>query len=340
MEIRMERDEIIIRNAIVHILDSTIGMPVLSDHLLELGPDLNDFLRGHIYKIASSDDMKSCNFNTEESYVYQCLTGFTEESLIAVSQDISKYLYTIMNQNIDISPADLFIVTYQVNSTLHMALLKMNYKESYIHYASSDENGNYNDVIKQKVTLPPETVKLSEAVLINMNDYSLQVVEKKYEINGVKTNYLSQLFLQCQTKLSQKAKLNIIAKAVDQINKKYYEEDFDKHMETKAIIHQEYMEQGAINVESISEKIFQDKAELKEEFAEKLEKYNLQDEEVKPQNKQTTKKFEKQYLTTDTGIEINIPMDQYLDKQNVEFITNADGTISVLIKNINHITSK
>ncbi len=336
----MERDEIIIRNAIVHILDSTIGMPVLSDHLLELGPELNEFLRGHIYKIASSDDMKNCSFNIEESYVYQCLNAFSEESLIAVSQDISKYLYTIMNQNISISPADLFVVTYQVNSTLHMALLKMNYKESYIHYASSDENGNYNDVIKQKVTLPPETVKLSEAVLINMNDYSLQVVEKKYEINGVKTNYLSQLFLQCQTKLSQKAKLNIITKAVDQINQKYYEEDFDKHMETKAIIHQEYMEQGAINVESISEKIFQDKAELKEEFTEKLEKYNLQAEEVKPQNKQTTKKFEKQYLTTDTGIEINIPMDQYLDKQNVEFITNADGTISVLIKNINHITSK
>jgi hypothetical protein len=66
----------------------------------------------------------------------------------------------------------------------------------------------------------------------------------------------------------------------------------------------------------------------------------LQTEEVKPQNKQTTKKFEKQFLTTDTGIEINIPMEQYKDKTNIEFITNVDGTISVLIKNISHITSK
>lgn len=336
----MERDEIIIRNAIVHIMDSTIGMPVLSDHFLELGPELNDFLRGHIYKIVSSDDVKNCSFNTEESFVYQCIKDFNEESLIQVSQEIGKYLYTIMNQNISISPADLFVVTYQVNSTMHMAFLKMNYKESYIHYASSDEEGNYNDVIKQKVTLPPETAKLSEAVLINLSDYSIQLVEKKYEINGVKTNYLSQMFLQCQTKLSQKAKLNIITKAVDQINQKYFEEDFDKKMETKAIIHKEYMEQGAINVENISEKIFQDHVEMKEEFNEKLEKYNLQAEEVKPQNKQTTKKFEKQYLTTDTGIEINIPMDQYNDKKNVEFINNPDGTISVLIKNISHITSK
>lgn len=336
----MERDEIIIRKAIVHIMDSTIGMPVLSDHLLELGPDLNEFLRGHIYKVASSDDIKNCNFNKEESFVYQCLENFNEESFVSISQEIGQYLYTIMNQNIAITPADLFVVTYQANSTLHLALLKMNYKESYIHYASSDVNGNYNDVIKQKVTLPPESSKLSEAILINLGDYSIQLIEKKYEINGVKTNYLSQMFLQCQTKLSSKTKLNIVTKAVEQINQKYFEEDFDKHMETKAIIHQEYMEQGAINVDSISDKIFKDQVELKEEFTEKLEKYNLQSEEIKPQNKQTTKKFEKQFLTTDTGIEINIPMDQYNDKKNVEFITNADGTISVLIKNINRITSK
>jgi hypothetical protein len=336
----MERDEIIIRNAIVHIMDSTIGMPVLSDHLLELGPELNEFLRGHIYKIASSDDMKSCEFNKEESSVYQFLEDFKEEALIPISQEIARYLYTIMNQNISITPADLFVVTYQAHSNMYLAMLKMNYKESYIHYASSDDNGNYNDVIKQKVTLPAESTKLSEAVLINLSDYSIQLLEKKYDINGVKTNYLSQIFLQCQTKLSPKAKLNIITKAVEQINQKYFEEDYDRHMETKAIIHQEYMEQGAINVESISEKIFQDKAEIKEEFTEKLEKYNLQTEEVKPQNKQTTKKFEKQFLTTDTGIEINIPMDQYNDKRNVEFITNVDGSISVLIKNISHITSK
>lgn len=51
-------------------------------------------------------------------------------------------------------------------------------------------------------------------------------------------------------------------------------------------------------------------------------------------------KFEKQYLKTDTGIEINIPMEQYQDIDQVEFITNADGTISVLIKNINKIMTK
>lgn len=336
----MEKDEIIIRNAIVHILDSTIGMPVLSDALLELGPDLNDFLRGHIYKIASSDDVKSCQFNKEESVVYNMIQEFNEGNLIQISQDLSNHLYMIMNQNIDITPADLLVVTYQVNSTMHLALLKMNYKESYIHITGSDVYGNTNDIIKQKATLPSESTKLSEAVLINLSDYSMELVEKKYEINGIKTNYLSQIFLQCMSKLSPKTKLNIVTKAVEQIHQKYYEEEFDKHMEAKSILHNEYIEQGSINISSLGEKIFKDNIEVREDFAQKLEKYNIEADEVKPRNKQTTKKFEKQFLTTDTGIEINIPMDQYNNKKNVEFITNPDGTISVLIKNINHIISK
>ena len=60
----------------------------------------------------------------------------------------------------------------------------------------------------------------------------------------------------------------------------------------------------------------------------------------KPQSSATTKKFEKQFLKTDTGIEINIPMEQYQDINQVEFISNPDGTISVMIKNINKISTR
>ena len=45
-------------------------------------------------------------------------------------------------------------------------------------------------------------------------------------------------------------------------------------------------------------------------------------------------------MFTDTGIEIKIPMDLYQNSGCVEFITNADGTISVLIKNIEHLEAK
>ena len=337
----MEKDDIIIRSAIMHILDSTVGMPVLSDELLNLTEDMNDFLRNHIYKVISGDELKTCVFDEENSEVYHLIREFTEESMIEVTKKLAGLLYGIMNSNIDIPPADVFFVTYQLESQKHLAILKMNYKEVYMHYTSmNEEDGNVNDIMKQCCALPGGGGRLSEAVTISLAENTVQLIEKKFDVNGVKTNYLSEVYLQCHAKMSQKAKLDIVTKAVDQINKKYYEGDFEKKMEAKSVIHNTYVEQGTIVPEEIGETLFGDIPEIKEEFVEKLEKYKLPKEEIKVKSEKTTKKFEKQFLTTDSGIEINIPMEEYNNKQHVEFITNQDGTISVLIKNVNKITSK
>ena len=59
-----------------------------------------------------------------------------------------------------------------------------------------------------------------------------------------------------------------------------------------------------------------------------------------PKNDTTVRKYQTQHLLTDTGIELKIPMDQYKDSGRVEFMTEADGSISVLLKQIGHIQAK
>ena len=41
----MQKEEIRIRKVIGHILDSTVGLPVLSDSEIEFGSDFAEFLR-------------------------------------------------------------------------------------------------------------------------------------------------------------------------------------------------------------------------------------------------------------------------------------------------------
>ena len=153
-------------------------------------------------------------------------------------------------------------------------------------------------------------------------------------------NYLSELYLKCKAGMSSKTKLAIVTRAVEQVNQKHFSEEPVRQMEAKSILKREIEDTGSINVGKISEKIYGNAPEIKEEFDAKMEKYHMEKAEVAPQNEATTKKFEKQYLKTDTGIEINIPMEQYQDANQVEFLTNPDGTISVLIKNINKISTR
>lgn len=338
----MEKDDIIIRKGIVHILDSQLGYPVFSEKLLELTPDINGFFRQHIFKILSGDDIKKCYFSSENNAggMYRLIKEFTEENFINASKEMAGILYNIMNKNIAIPSADFAAVTFQVKGVLYLALLKMNYKESFVHMTDSMEGANVNSIIKYTASLPASSSRLSEAVIINLVDYTVNIIEKKYEVNGKKCNYLSELYLKCNTSMSSKTKLDIVTRVVGQVNKKHFAEKPVKQMEAKRIIKEEMEESGTINVERISEKIYGKVPGIKEEFDSQMEKYNMQKEEVKPQNEKTTKKFEKQYLKTDTGIEINIPMEQCQDTGQVEFITNPDGTISVLIKNINRILTR
>lgn len=44
----MKSDDIIMKTGIVHILDSSVGVPVLSDCPIDLSGDLSEFLKAHI----------------------------------------------------------------------------------------------------------------------------------------------------------------------------------------------------------------------------------------------------------------------------------------------------
>ena len=338
----MVKENIRIRKVIVHIMDSTIGMPVLSDTELEYGSDLADFVKEHIAKISSGDDAKECRFYQEESEVYHILEQYADESFVDISKDIATLLYDIMSSNIDIPAADLIVVRFQYDTEEYLALLKMNYKSLYTHRTMPLEEGNSNEIIRHKSILPSESQRLTEAAIIRLDDLAVWTVERKYEVNGEKTNYFSFLFLKCSSHLSHKSKLSIVNRAIEGVQKEGYDETerFSRQMEAKRVIQEEIEENGGFTVEEIAEKIFYEKPELKVAFQDKMEKYDMVKEEIKPQSENTVKKYQSQHLYTDTGIEIKIPMEQYKNPRSVEFITNPDGTVSVLIKNIEHLEAK
>jgi hypothetical protein len=236
------------------------------------------------------------------------------------------------------------VVRFREGDDEYLALLKMNYKTLYTHRTMTieDGEGNSNEIIRHKSILPSESQRLTEAAIIRLDDLALWVIEKKYEVNGEKTNYFSFLFLKCSSHLSHKSKLAIVSRAVDSVQKEGYDESecFEKQMRAKSIIQEEIEEKGGFVVEELADKIFEEKPELKVAFQDKMEKYNMVKEEIQPQSENTVRKYQTQHLYTDTGIEIKIPMSQYKNPKSVEFITNPDGTVSVLIKNIEHLEAK
>lgn len=350
------KDDIVIRKAILHILDTNRGECILSNTLLDPGPDLHDFIRNHIYKVVSSDDTKNCEFNPEASPIYSILETWDESdeaSFIETSQAIANKLYIAMGEGLDIPAADLLFVTFQAEGTIYLALLKMNYKESYTHEItasdSEDTNLNSNDsnipvintgIVKSRALLPSATSRIPEAVIINLSDYHIKLLEKRYEINGEKAYYLSENFLICHTNIPPKKKLNILTRVINNISNKYDGADLKTKMDTKSALQKEYVDRKSFDVEEIGNKLFGKSPEKKSEFDEKMEQYDLQYDNFTVTNENTVKKLEKQVMVTDSGIEISIPMETYNKLANFEVQTDVTGKSTIIIRNIDNLVLK
>ena len=334
------KNDIIIRKSILHVLDNGRGDLILSPALLDPGPDLYEFIRSHIYRLLTSDDAKDCEFNKETSPVYSLLASWDEldeDSFIETSQALAGKLYAAMGECLDVPPADLIFTTFQAEEVIYLAMLKMNYRESYTHNIS---DSGLAGIVKTRALLPTATARIPEAILINLSDFHIKLMEKKYEANGEKINYLSELFLVCSTQLPPKQKLKALTKVINDISNEFDGADVNAKLDTKSVLSREFEEKKAFDVEEIGSILYSESPQKKAAFDERIEKYDLQYDNFTLNNENSAKKLERQTLVTDTGIEITIPMDLYGRKALFDVKTDVTGKSTIIISEISDLILK
>lgn len=337
----MEYD-IHIKNAVLHILDTSISLPVLSNKEIEIDGEISEFLEKHINKILDDTNIKKAQFIGDVNTVRDmCGAIKADEAYFSeASIAIANMIFDIMLKNVDIISGDLICCIFNLNNEQYLAILKLNYKTGFTHYVNQMEDGATNSIIRHKTLLPTEGQKIDEAVLIKLESGDIRLIERAYEINGVKEFYLSQYFLKCTTDLSDNQKLKIIDKVTKKINKKYYNEDFDKVAKLKNVVSQSIEDNNEIRVEKIAQEMFETNLAVREEYIEEIQKAGLVEESIQIPKKIAEKKFKTHKIRTDTGIEINFPLNYYDNSDMIEFSNNPDGSISIIIKNVSKITNK
>jgi hypothetical protein len=124
------------------------------------------------------------------------------------------------------------------------------------------------------------------------------------------------------------------------INKKYFDEDFEKAIKLKKAVSDSFDENSEIHIEQVASKVFEKDLGIQNEYVEEISKAGLSEKKVVIPEKIVEKKFRTHKIKTDTGIEINFPLEYADERDKIEFMNNPDGTISILIKNISKIENK
>ena len=101
--------EIIIHQAILHVLDTTLDAPVLSGGGMELTAEKTAYLQNHIEKLLASDEIRQCRPLPDSAFRNELEHN---QDFIDLSCRIAGVLFDYMHAHTTIPGADLAVVDF------------------------------------------------------------------------------------------------------------------------------------------------------------------------------------------------------------------------------------
>lgn len=329
----------LINEAVLHILDKNSGNLLLSQAPLPLGdPFLIEYMTKLVEKVKKGDP------HVGQLSPNEPLLGFlADESLsfLEKTQQLSDKLFAIIAPAEEIGAADylFFTGTNDAGGSL-FGMIRLDYSSKVTHYVDYEGEAVVNTLLQNHAILPNATQKPSEAFLVDLSNGNYYLIEKKVVIEGQKTAYFSEKFLEMTVPVTTKDQIKEIKKAVTHIAKKHDEEPYKALATTQQAIFHQLEEQDEIDAAAIFDKVFEEKPLARQAAQQAITEERVPEKISVTNVPKYERKYSKQKFKLDNGIEITIPSEIYENKDMVEFINNPDGSVSVLIKNIETIMNK
>ena len=326
--------EIIIHQAILHVLDTTLDAPVLSGGGMELTAEKTAYLQNHIEKLLASDEIRQCRPLPDSAFRNELEHN---QDFIDLSCRIAGVLFDYMHAHTTIPGADLAVVDFTRDGAPWLGILKLNYKNGYTHYTETVEGAPVNSIIQQRACLPTQSGKVEEGALVNLTDYSMRLLEKKYDIDGHKEFYLSSVVFQYTQAEPEKKKLQAIQEAAAQAVKDAYEDEPHADAQVAMLIaNQAADNDNQVSVEQIRQQLAEEYPLAAVPFDDYVEKSEVLEEAAAPVTVTPARirRMESRSIRTANGIEVKIPTELLNSDSELEFLHDPDGSVSLLIKNV------
>ena len=326
--------EIIIHQAILHVLDTTLDAPVLSGGGMELTAEKTAYLQNHIEKLLASDEIRQCRPLPDSAFRNELEHN---QDFIDLSCRIAGVLFDYMHAHTTIPGADLAVVDFTRDGAPWLGILKLNYKNGYTHYIETVEGAPVNSIIQQRACLPTQSGKVEEGALVNLTDYSMRLLEKKYDIDGHKEFYLSSVVFQYTQAEPEKKKLQAIQEAAAQAVKDAYEDEPHADAQVAMLIaNQAADNDNQVSVEQVRQQLAEEYPLAAVPFDDYVEKSEVLEEAAAPVTVTPARirRMESRSIRTANGIEVKIPTELLNSDSELEFLHDPDGSVSLLIKNV------
>lgn len=335
--------DISILEAVLHVLDNNSEEPVLNDFYLDLNEETYKFIYSHIERVLKDENLKYALFKNRDSEIkvlsQEYLNG--QVDLLSSSNSIAQCLFDIMKNLTKIPSCDLFVVSFSTEYGPMIGILKVDYIKQYTHTIDFKDNEVGINVTPLK-TILPSNKKIQKAAFIkpvrNGNEYDLLVLDK----GTIKANeeyaadYFIEKFLDCNLIENDRDKTRDFLNAVETWTRSNFNEDAARAEKVRSTVKEKLKENDEINIYDLANEILP--YQTRKNFIAYMQGYDL---EIVPVDKEyLEKKLSKIKIKVSSDIDLNITEEAYNDINKFEIKDNGDGSIHMIIKNIENYAEK
>jgi len=329
--------EIEINHAILHILDFTTQLNVLSQQELDLNADMiYGYVFQHIYRTLEDASQHHVSFE-ETANLLSALRDYRQgkSSFIDLSDAIAERFIGFFQDHPDLQAFDLLIADYTVNFHKYVSFYVLENSQAWTHQVDNSSGILKNDIIEHHAVLPSPTKKAKTYATINLSTEEIRYCDTM-KTGADKNPKVLYHVMECTENKSASEVVKIIKEIVSDVAEEHDENPSLLLSQTKNFIMQSTEESSSFELADLSREIFEDKPEMKEVFRERAASIELP-ERVDIGLQDAKKMSARQKIRTDNGIEISVPVEFFSDPDYVRFINNPDGTITIELRHIGKI---
>ena len=358
-----------INHAILHVLDFVSCENTYSVEEIDLS---DKTAKNYVVRLAGKAlndlDAKRGEFAPESRFVndmHAYLAG--DLDFVALSRGVAEYLARELGHMEKPVSTDVLVVDFQdaqvkvVNEMTdedvaarfdgredrYLGIILLESKQAYVHDLGFGEAGERCGIERHRAVLPNPSQKISTYAVVNLQTLAVTFADKPRTIDGAPKLVIPDGLLKCSIEASSKENFAAVAEVVEAVAEEYGANAAVAVSRAKAYVVADKDEttgeplpwEDDVDLDELAADVFEDNEVLRERFKEVAQAYELP-ERVTLERKAVQRVAAKHKIRTDTGIEITFPAEYSRNPEYLTFVSEADGTYSIQLKNIGHIENR
>ncbi len=330
----------IIDKILIHMLDMEHSQVIYSDTYIDLVEGTTEYYDKKLEKCLTNTTIKQLVVGNEHHLLQAARNMIIDdEQFMAESRKIAQDLFMVCKHVEEMPNSNLMFIECKVDGEKMIIIIKLNYKVTPVSVIEEVDGKQMIKFVNRQL-LPPKTTNVDEAILINVDQSTVSMIEKRFQIDGKPGYYLNEQYIKGEPLLSDKQKLSIVNKVVKKVDSEYNVFEGDPVALVKKEMIDLVMDHQPIKPLALAKKVMGDDYNASEEVETIMKDLGIQEEDEIVNVPISMDRMSRCKLVLDNDRVVELNVEDYLNHENIVTETDMTGTTTITLNNIRDIKIK